>query len=62
LLHVGYHRQWNTCVSVLHPSLWTFIRCLKDEQDNIESSVDAVNRGDAPPTRRWKWRDLDHRM
>jgi hypothetical protein len=24
--------------------------------------MDAVNRGDAPPTRRRKWRDLDHRL
>jgi hypothetical protein len=35
---------------------------LKDEQGNIESSVDAVNRGDTPPTTRRKWRDLDHRL
>jgi hypothetical protein len=32
-------------VSVGHPSPWTFIRCLKDEQGNTESSVDAANKG-----------------
>ena len=32
LFLLGYHLQWNTCVSVRHPSLWTFICCLKDEQ------------------------------
>ena len=62
LFLLGYHRQWNTCVSVRHPSLWTFIRCLKDEQGNAESSVDAANRDGAPPARRRKWRDVEGRL
>ena len=45
-----------------HPSHWTFIRCLKDEQGITESSVNAVNRGDAPVARRRKWGDLERRL
>ena len=28
-IDTGYHRMWNNTVSVRHPLLWTFIRCLK---------------------------------
>ena len=46
--------MWNNTVSVRHPSLWTFIRCLKDQQSSLETSIDAVNRGDAAPKRKRK--------
>jgi hypothetical protein len=57
-----FHRAWNQSVVVRHPSIWKFIRCLKVEQANSEMSVDAVNRGDVPSSRRRKWRNLDARI
>ncbi|KAL5009881.1 hypothetical protein ScPMuIL_012186 [Solemya velum] len=58
----SFHSQWNTAVSVRHPSSWTFIRCLKDQQGATETTIDAANRGDAPPKRRRKWRNLERRL
>ena len=54
--------MWNNTVSVRHPSLWTFIRCLKDQKSSLETSIDAVNRGDAAPKRKRKWRNLEARL
>ena len=54
--------MWNNTVSVRHPSLWTFIRCLKDQKSSLETSIDAVNRGDAAPKRNRKWRNLEARL
>ena len=61
-IDTGYHRMWNNTVSVRHPLLWTFIRCLKDQQSSLETSIDAVNRGDAAPKRKRKWRNLEARL
>jgi hypothetical protein len=58
----GFHRAWNQSVVVRHPSIWKFIRCPKDEQANSEMSVDAVNRGDVPPSMRRKWRNFEARI
>ncbi|CAG2207603.1 unnamed protein product [Mytilus edulis] len=58
----SFHRLWNNTVSVRHPSLWTFIRCLKDQQATLENSVEAVDRGDPAPKRKRKWRNLEARM
>jgi hypothetical protein len=35
----GFHRAWNQSVTVRHPSIWKFLRSLKDEQANSEVSV-----------------------
>jgi DNA-binding ferritin-like protein (Dps family) len=35
---------------------------LKDEQGNTESSVEAAKRGDAPPARKRKWRNMERRL
>ena len=37
-LIVGLHQKWNSSVDRRHPSLWIFIRKMKDEQSNIEVS------------------------
>jgi len=62
ILIPGYHRLWNNAVSVRHPSLWTFIRYLKDQQAYLENSVQAVDRGEPAPKRKRKWRILEERM
>ena len=28
----SFHQRWNSAVAVRHPSLWSFIRVLKDQQ------------------------------
>ncbi|XP_064648761.1 uncharacterized protein LOC135500972 [Lineus longissimus] len=58
----SYHRVLNDTVVVKHPSLWTFIRHLRDIQANVESSINSADLGDAPPPRRRKWRQLEARL
>ncbi|XP_063599694.1 uncharacterized protein LOC134776006 [Penaeus indicus] len=58
----SYHRVLNDTVVVKHPSLWTFIRHLKDIQANVENSVHSADLGDAPPARKRKWRQLEARL
>ena len=36
-MFAGYRRIWNNAVAFRHPSLWTFIRCIKDLQSAIEN-------------------------
>jgi hypothetical protein len=64
-LIVGFHQKWNSSVHSRHPSLWIFIRKMKDEQSNIEVSAAAAQNGNlAPPKKRkytgkWKKRSSD---
>ena len=54
---MGFHRTMNDTVQVRHPSLWLFIRHLKDRQTLTEESIMLAERGDA--RRRRKWRILE---
>ncbi|KAL5020075.1 hypothetical protein ScPMuIL_002967 [Solemya velum] len=58
----GFHHKWNSSVERTHPSLWVFIRKLKDEQRETEISAAAALRGDPPRPRRRKYRDMEHRI
>jgi len=49
-------------VGRIHPSLWLFIRKLKDEQHLVELTLAAGVRGDPAPTKRRKWRLLETRI
>jgi hypothetical protein len=35
---------------------------MKDRQASLETAVDSANRGDPPPARRRKWKDLEARL
>jgi len=35
----SYYRRWNQLVSVRRPSLWHFIRRLKDEERHVRRSI-----------------------
>ena len=61
-LLTDYHRIWNNAVAVRHPSLWTFIRCMKDQQSSLENSVEAVDNGESAPKRRTKWQNWEDRL
>lgn len=52
----GFHGHWNARVAVKHPSLWTFIRHLKDSQTVTEVAIDNARAGRSPPLQRKKWR------
>ena len=45
-----------------HPSIWTFIRKLKDEQAVHETKVQNMLDGGRPSIRRLKWRRLEERI
>jgi hypothetical protein len=50
-LIVGFHQKWNSLVDRRHPSLWIFIRKIKDEQSNIEVSAAVAQNGNLIPGR-----------
>ena len=58
----SYHRRWNQAVGVRHPSIWSFIRVLKDQRSVNEVTIQSIRNGNQPPVRRRKWRRLDHRI
>lgn len=58
----SYHRRWNAAVGVRHPSLWVFIRILKDQHTIHETAVAGMRNGNPPPIRRRKWRILERRI
>ena len=58
----GFHMRWNAAVGRHHPSLWHFLRKLKDQQKKTELQIAAVIRGDPRPAKRRKWRNLEKRI
>ncbi|KAL8565444.1 hypothetical protein ACOMHN_049421 [Nucella lapillus] len=58
----SYHRTLNDAIRTRHPNLWSFIRQLKDHQTLTEEAIFRAERGDAPPPRRRKWRELEERL
>lgn len=58
----SYHNRWNRAVGVRHPSLWHFIRTMKDQQAVTNVKIRAVVNGEDPPRRRRKWRILENRI
>ena len=58
----GFFFRWNNIVAVRHPSLWVFLRKLKDEQAIHEIKVRGMLNGARPPRRRLKWQQLENRI
>ncbi|KAL8582247.1 hypothetical protein ACOMHN_037004 [Nucella lapillus] len=58
----AYHRTLNDAIRTRHPNLWSFIRQLKDHQTLTEEAIFRAERGDAPPPRRRKWRELEETL
>ncbi|KAK7884709.1 hypothetical protein WMY93_027832 [Mugilogobius chulae] len=58
----AFHRRWNALMQRRHPSLWVFIRRLKDEQRRTEGQCVMAERGDPAPRQRRKWRHLEARL
>ncbi|KAL8572221.1 hypothetical protein ACOMHN_049397 [Nucella lapillus] len=58
----AYHRAFCETVQVRHPSLWTYIWHLKDQQARAEEQMTAAANGEAPLSRRHKWRQLEQRI
>lgn len=49
-------------MSVKHPSLWVFIRHLKDAQSATEVAIDHERSGDPAPKQKKKWRVRNRRI
>ena len=60
----SFYASWNESVSRPHPSLWLFIRKLKDRQKSTEVSLRlrAATQGELAPLRKRKWRRLEQRI
>ena len=58
----SFHKQFNLMVEVRHPSLWVFIRKLKDMQLSTKrTTINAMNGRD-PPARQRKWKLLENKL
>lgn len=58
----GFHSKWNRFVGTKHPSLWIFIRKLKDEERSERRRIRTVHEGRDGPKMRRKWRKLEKRI
>ena len=58
-IFLAFHRRWNQKLERRRPSLWVFIRMLKDEQRLVGVTTRAAERGEARPPQRKKWRDME---
>ena len=58
----AFNRRWNTDVGRRHPNLWHFINKLRAEEVKCTLAVAASDRGEEPPRRKRKYRDLERRI
>lgn len=58
----AFNNRWNISFDRRHPSLWIFVRKLKDEQRLTEIAAAAARTGQAPPKRRLKWRRFEAKL
>ena len=58
----SYHHTLNSDVEVHHPSLWVFIRKLKDQQVRSKHTIRNAHNGQEPPRRKRKWRRLENKL
>ena len=58
----SYFGRWNQNVGVRHPSLWTVIRKLKDEQAAARNAVARAQQGYPGLARRRKWVRVEARI
>ena len=58
----SFHNRWNKAVSVRHPSLWNFLRVLKDQLVVNEAKKNGMLNGNPPPPRKLRWRRLEERI
>ena len=58
----SFHNRWNKAVSVRHPSLWNFLRVLKDQLVVNEANKNGMLNGNPPPPRKLKWRHFEERI
>lgn len=58
----SYFSRWNKSVGVTHPSLWTAIRKLKDEQAVARNVLMRAHQGYPAIPRRRKWVRMERRI
>ena len=62
LVHEGYRYRLIGSLYHRRPSLWMFIRTLKDLDAATERSARQAERGVPPPAKKRKWRQMDQRI
>ena len=58
----SFNNALNSAVMVRHPSIWLFIRHLKDFHATSQIQIRNANRGVPRPTRRRKWRQIEQNL
>ena len=61
-LVLGFHSKWNKFVDSKHPSIWIFIRKLKDVERSERTKIRAAQEGQVHQKMRRKWRKLEKRI
>ena len=56
------HNKWNSAVERTHPSLWIFIRKMKDVHRETDVSAASALRGNTPKPRRIKYIVMEERI
>ena len=51
----SYHRRWNQAVGVRHPSLWAWVRVLKEQYAINQAEMRRVRDRQPVPCRRLKF-------
>ena len=58
----GWHRRFNAIITAKHPTVWSLIDALKQEQGIVEMKVSQVIGGQVLSTQRKKYKDLNERI
>ena len=58
----GWHNKLNRSMGRIHPNIYQFVTCIKNEQAETELTMQRARLGAAPPPRRPKHRILDERL
>ena len=58
----GWHRQFNTCFAVAHPTIWTFLKVLRCEAAVQQVHVAHYIAGQPPPKRRRVYQAVNDRI
>jgi len=58
----SYHSRWNDDIGVAHPNVWLLIRYAKEQEVLRGVCYRSMVNGEAPPLRRWKWRQLEEKI
>jgi hypothetical protein len=58
----GWHRAFNHCVSIKHPTLTKLAKCILREQSKFELDIERIRVGQEPKPKKKIYANLDSRL